>query len=148
MNAFPGLTWESKMVDFMDIKITKYNSNKIENTIFEQKMNLQLDIPPHSANLLGLLPGNVCSTLFRIFTLCLSKDDKVNHTKVFFMRLIAHVYKRNEIRYLFHKAIDFAKPTMVQPPKMKQTTMMPFYIYPSIQMIQHPSASKRHGAYM
>ena len=39
----------------------------------------------------------------------MSKDDKTNCTKVFFKRLIAHGYKGNEIRYLFHKAIDRAK---------------------------------------
>ena len=85
------------------------NSNKIETTIFEKKMNLHLYIPPHSAHPLGLLPGIVYSTLFRIFTLCSSNDDKVNCTKVFFKRLIARGYKGNEIRCLFHKAIDHAK---------------------------------------
>ena len=68
MNAFPGLTWEfserSKMVDFMDMTITINNSNKIETTIFEKKMNLHLYIPPHSAHPLGLLLGIVYSTLF------------------------------------------------------------------------------------
>ena len=54
MNAFPGLTWEfseqSKTVDFMDMTIAINNSNKIETTIFEKKMNLHLYIPPHSAH--------------------------------------------------------------------------------------------------
>ena len=35
--------------------------------------------------------------------------QKVTHTKVFFKQLIAHGYKGNEIRCLFHKAIDHAK---------------------------------------
>ena len=68
MNAFPGLAWEfseqSKMVDFMDMTITINNSNRIETTIFEKKMNLHLYIPPHSAHPPGLLPGIVYSTLF------------------------------------------------------------------------------------
>ena len=68
MNAFPGLTWEfseqSNMVDFMDMTITINNSNKIETTLFEKKMNLRLYIPPHSAHPPGLLPGIVYSTLF------------------------------------------------------------------------------------
>ena len=68
MNAFPGLTWEfseqSNVVDFMDMTITINNSNKIETTLFEKKMNLHLYIPPHSAHPPGLLPGIVYSTLF------------------------------------------------------------------------------------
>ena len=78
MNAFPGLTWElserSNTVDLIVMTITIDKANKIETTIFEKKMNLHLYIPPHSAHLPGLLPGIVYSTLFRIFTLCLSKD--------------------------------------------------------------------------
>ena len=89
--------------------ITINNSNKIETTIFKKKMNLHLYIPPYSAHPPGLLPGIVYSTLFRIFTLCSSKDDKANCTKVFFKQLIACGYKGNEIRCLFHKAIDRAK---------------------------------------
>ena len=91
----------------MTITITKVN--KIETTIFEKKMNLHLYIPPHSAHPPGLLPGIVYRTLFRIFTLCSSKDDKANHTKVFFKRIIARGYKGNEIQSLFHKAKDRAK---------------------------------------
>ena len=72
-------------------------------------MNLHLYIPPHSAHPPGLLPGIVYSTLFRILTLCSSKDDKAKHTKVFFKRLIAHGYKGNEICCLFHKAISGTK---------------------------------------
>ena len=98
MNVFPGLTWEfseqSNSVDFMDMTITINKANKIETTIFEKKMNLQLYIPPHSAHPPWLLPGIVYSTLFRIFTLCSSQDDKANHTKVFFKRLITREYKR------------------------------------------------------
>ena len=84
-------------------------ANKIEATIFEKKINLHLYIPPHSAHPPGLLPGIVYSTLFRIFTLCSSKDDKANCMRVFFKRLIARGYKGNEIQSLFHKAIDRAK---------------------------------------
>ena len=113
MNAFPGLTWEfserSKTVDFMDMTITINNSNNIEMTLFEKRLNLHLYIPPHSAHPPGLLPGIVYSTLFRIFTLCSFETDKLQRTKVFFKRLIACGYKGNEIRGLFHKAITRAK---------------------------------------
>ena len=61
MNAFPGLTWEfserSKSIDFMDMTISINNSNKIETTLFEKRLNLHLYIPPHSAHPPGLLPG-------------------------------------------------------------------------------------------
>ena len=81
MNAFPGLTWEfsepSTTVDFMDMTITINKSNKIETTLFKKRLNLHLYIPPHSAHLPGLLPGIVYSTLFRIFTLCSSENDKL-----------------------------------------------------------------------
>ena len=49
MNAFPGLTWEfserSKEVNFMDMTITINNSNIIETTLFEKRLNLHLYIP-------------------------------------------------------------------------------------------------------
>ena len=87
MNAFPCLTWEfserSKSIDFMDMKISINNSNKIETTLFEKRLNLHLYIPPHSAPLPGLLPGIVYGTLFRIFYLCSSEKDKLQRTKVF-----------------------------------------------------------------
>ena len=113
MNAFPGLTWEfseqSKSIDFMDMTISINNSNKIETTLFEKRLNLHLYIPPHSAHPPGLLPGIVYGTLFRIFTLCSDEEDKLQRTKVFFKRLIARGYKGNDIRTLFHKAITCAK---------------------------------------
>ena len=113
MNAFPGLTQEfserSKTVDFMDMTITINNSNIIETTLSEKRLNVHLYIPPHSAHPRGLLPGIVYSTLFRIFTLCSSETDKLQRTKVFFKRLIARGYKGNDIRGLFHKAITHAK---------------------------------------
>ena len=124
MNAFPGLTWEfserSSKVDFVDMTTTIDNSNKIETTLFKKKMNLHLYIPPHSAHPLGLLPGIVYSTLFRIFTPCSSKDDKAKHTKVFLKQLIARGYKGNEIRCLFHKAIDRTK-TYIGPTTKDET---------------------------
>ena len=87
MNSFPGLTWEfseqSKPVDFMDMTITINNSNMIETTLFEKRLDLHLYIPPHSAHPPGLLPGIVYSTLFRIFTLCSDEEDKLQRTKVF-----------------------------------------------------------------
>ena len=113
MNAFPGLTWEfserSKSVDFMDMTISIINSNTIETTLFEKRLNLHLYIPPHSAHPPGLLPGIVYGTLFHIFTLCSTEKDKQQQTKVFFKRLIARGYKGNDIRTLFHKAITRAK---------------------------------------
>ena len=63
MNSFPGLTWEfserAKTVDFMDMTISINDSNKIETTLFEKRLNLHLYIPPHSAHPPGLLPGIV-----------------------------------------------------------------------------------------
>ena len=112
MNSFPGLTWEfserSKTVDFMDMTITLNNSNMIDTTLFKKRLNLHLYIPPHSLHPPGLLLGIVYSTLFRIFTLCSCETDKLQRTKVFFIRLIARGYKGNEIRGLFHKAITCA----------------------------------------
>ena len=90
----------------MTISINK--SNNIETTLFKKQLNLHLYIPPHSAHPPGLLPGIVCGTLFRIFTLCSDNEDKLQRTKVF-LRLIARGYKGNEIRPLFHKAITCAK---------------------------------------
>ena len=132
MNAFPGLTWEfserSNTVDFMDMTITINKANKIETTIFEKKMNLHLYIPPHSAHPRGLLPGIVYSTLFRIFTLCSSKGDKANRTKIFLKQLIAHGYKGNEIQSLFHKAIDRAK-TYIGPTTEDETNHNNFILH-------------------
>ena len=104
MISFPGLTWEfskrSKTVDFMDMTITINNSNMIDNTLFEKRLNLHLYIPPHSAHPPGLLTGIVYSTLFRILTLCSCGTDKLQRTKVFFKHLI---------RGIFRKAITHAK---------------------------------------
>ena len=87
MNSFPGLTWEfseqSRTVDFMDMTITLNNSNMIDTTLFEKRLNLHLYIPPHSAHPPGLLPGIVYCTLFRIFTLCSCETDKIQRTNVF-----------------------------------------------------------------
>ena len=93
----------------MDMTITINNSNMIETTLFEKRLDLHLYIPPHSAHPPGLLPGIVYSTLFRIFTLCSCETDKLQRTKLFFKRLIACGYKGNEIRGLFHKAITCVK---------------------------------------
>ena len=113
MNAFPGLTWEfserAKSIDFMGMTISINNSNKIETTLFEKQLNLQLYIPPHSPHPPGLLPGGVYGTLFRFFSLCSDEEDKLQRTKVFFKCLIARGYKGNGIRTLFQKAITRAK---------------------------------------
>ena len=88
MNALPGLTWEfserSKSINFMDMTISINNLNRIETTLFEKRLNLHLYIPPHSPHPPGLLPGIVYGTLFRIFTLCSTEEDKLQLTKVFF----------------------------------------------------------------
>ena len=80
MNAFPGLTWDfseqSKTVDFMDMTITIKNSNMIEATLFEKRLNLHLYIP----HILPTLQGYsqiVYSTPFRSFSLCSSETDKL-----------------------------------------------------------------------
>ena len=113
MNAFPGLTWEfserAKSIAFMDMTISINNSNKIETTLFEKRLNLHLYIPAHSVHPPGLLPGIVYGTLFRIITLCSDEDDQLQRTKVFFKRLIACGYKGNNIRTLFYKAITHAR---------------------------------------
>ena len=87
MNSFPGLTWEfserAKSIDFMDITISINNSNKIETTLFEKRLNLHLYILPHSAHPPGLLPGIVYGTLFQIFTSCSTEEDTIQRTKFF-----------------------------------------------------------------
>ena len=93
----------------MDMTVTINNSNTIDTTLFEKRLNLHLYIPPPSAHPPGLLPGIMYSTLFRIFTLCSCETNKLQQTKVYFKRLIARGYKGNEIRGLFHKAIIHAK---------------------------------------
>ena len=89
--------------------ITLNNSIMIDTTLFEKCLNLHLYIPPHSAHPPGLLPGIVYSTLFRIFPLCSCETDRLQRTRVFFIRLIAHGYKGNKIRGFFHRAITRAK---------------------------------------
>ena len=66
MNAFPGLTWEfseqSKTVDFMDMTITINNSNIMETTLFEKRLNLHLYIPHILPTLQGYSRG-LCTAL-------------------------------------------------------------------------------------
>ena len=76
----------SKTVDFMDMTITLNNSNMIDTTLFEKRLNLHLYIPPHSAHPPRLLPGIVYIIQFHIFTLCSCDTDKLLRTKVFFKR--------------------------------------------------------------
>ena len=106
MNNYPGLTWEfnppSDKVDFMDLTIS-IHKGKITTSLFEKPLNLHLYIAPHSAHPLGLLPGIVHSTLFRIIT------DQILRTKVSFKRLQARGYKSNQIKPLILKAITRAK---------------------------------------
>ena len=113
MNAFPGLTWEfserDKTIDFMDMTISINNSNKIETTLFEKRLNFHLYIPSHYAHPPGLLPGIVYGTFFRILTYVQTMRINYNEQRFFFERLIARGYKGNDIRTLFHKAIMRAK---------------------------------------
>ena len=83
----------------MDMTISINNSNKIETTLFEKRLNLHMYIPPHSAHPPGVLPGIEYGTLFRIFTLCSTEEDKLQRTK-FFQQLIARGYKGDDIRTL------------------------------------------------
>ena len=92
----------------MDLTISITNGN-ISTSPFEKPLNLHLFIPPHSVHPPGLLPGNVHSTLFRIFTLCSDHNDRILHTKVFFKRLQARGYKSDHIKPLFNKAIARAQ---------------------------------------
>ena len=46
----------------MDMTISINNSNKIETTLLDKRLNLHLYIPPHSAHPPGLLPGIVYGT--------------------------------------------------------------------------------------
>jgi hypothetical protein len=112
MNQGRGLNWEfsnrSHKVDFMDLTIS-IHTNCIQTTLYEKPMNLYLYIPPHSAHLPGLLPGIIHGTLFRIFTLCTDDDDKKLRTQTFFRRLLARGYKVDNLRPLFHHAIERAK---------------------------------------
>ena len=111
MNNYPGLTWEfnqpSDKVDFMDLTISIQNG-QISTSLFEKTLNLHFYIPPHSVHPPGLLPGNVHSTLFRIFTLCSDPNDQILRTKVFYT-VQARGYKSNQIKPLFLKAIARAK---------------------------------------
>jgi len=112
MNRAPGLTWEfsdlSQQVDFMDLTL-RIDHGRITTTLYEKPLNLHLYIPPHSAHPPGLLPGIIFGTLFRIYTLCSSKEDTATRTKIFFQRLLARGYKAEKIRPLFLCAIETAK---------------------------------------
>ena len=149
MNTFPGLTWEfsecAKTVDFMDMTISITNANKIEITLFEKKMNLHLYIPPHSAHPPGLLPGIVYSTLFRIFTICSSEEDKAKHTKPSSSNSSPVDTKVTEYVASSIRQSLAQDPTLAPPLQKTQITMMSSYTYLSIQMIPHLFVSKRPG---
>jgi hypothetical protein len=112
MNQGRGLSWEfsnlSHKVDFMDLTIS-ISENRIQTTLYEKPMNLYLYIPPHSAHPPGLLPGMIHGTLFRIFTLCSDDSDRKLRTQTFLRRLLARGYKIDDLRPLFHRAIERAK---------------------------------------
>ena len=102
MNAFPGLTWEfserAKTIDFMDMTISINKSNKIETTTctFTSLPN------PLTHQDYSLVLYMVLCSGFSPY----AQTTRINYNEQrFFKRLIAHGYKGNEIRTLFHKAI-------------------------------------------
>ena len=84
------------------------STNDLHITLFEKAHNLHLYIPPHSAHLPGVLPGIVYSTLFRIFSLCSCKHNKITWTEVFQVSTCPWL-QRKPNKPLFHKAITHAQ---------------------------------------
>ncbi len=112
MNKCRGLEWTftepSKKVDFMDMTV-EIKDGRIVTTLYEKPMNLHLYIPPKSAHPPGLLPGMVFGTIFRIYTLCSTDDDKLNRTRTFYKRLKARGWQTLDLLPHFKKAITVAK---------------------------------------
>ena len=112
MNSNSGLTWEfselSLKVNFLDLTVN-LDQGIITTTLYEKELNLHLYIPPHSAHAPGLLPGIVFGTLFRIYTLCTTPEDKIQRTKSFYHRLKARGYQDDKLLPLFNKAIARAR---------------------------------------
>ena len=149
MNAFPGRTWEfserAKTIDFMDMTISINNSNKIETTLFKKRLNLHLYIPPHSAHPPGLLPGIVCGTLFRIFTLCSDNEDKLQRTKFFLNASLPVATKEMKSGHYSTKPLRMQNHTVDQHKMRMTTTTASSSTYRSIQTIPHLPVSKQNG---
>ena len=149
MNAFPSLTWEfserSKSIDFMDMTISINNSKRIETTLFEKRLNLHLYIPPHSAHPPGLLPRIVYSTLFRIFTLCSTEEDKLQRTKVFFNASLPGVTKETIFGHFSTRQSYVQKHNKDQQQLRTKTITASSSTYRFIQTIPHLPISKQHG---
>ena len=151
MNAFPGLTWEfserAKTIDFMDMTISINKSNNIETTLFEKRLNLHLNIPPHSTHLPGLLPGIVYGTLFRIFTLCSDNKDKLQRTKVFLNASLPVATKETKSGHYSTKPLRVQKHTVDEHKLRMTTTTASSSTYRFIQTISHLPASNQNGEY-
>ena len=149
MNAFFGLTWEfserAKSIDFMDMTISINNSNKIETTLFEKRLNLHLYILPHSAHPPGLLPGLVYGILFRIFTLCSDEEDKLQRTKVFLNASLPVATKETIFGHCSTRQSHVKKHTSDQHQLRTTTTPASFSTYRFIQTIPHLPVSKQPG---
>ena len=121
------------------------NSNKIETTLFEKRLNLHPYIPPHSAHLPGLLPGIVYGTLFRIFTLCSDNEDKLQRTKVFLNASLPVATKEMIFGHCSTRQLHVQKHTMDQYKLRTTTTTASSSTYCFIQTILHLPISKQPG---
>ena len=87
MNEFPGLTWEfselSTSVDFMDMTISINQSNKIETTLFEKKLNLHLYIPPMLPTHQGYSQGSYTAHYFESLLFAHPKMTNSNEQRFF-----------------------------------------------------------------
>ena len=149
MNAFPGLTWEfserAKSIDFMDMTISIKNLNKIETTLFENRLKLHLYIHPHSAHPPGLLPGIMYGTLFWIFTLCSDNEDNLQRTKVFLNASFPVATKKMISGHCSTRQLRVQKHTMDQYKLRTTTTTASSSTYHFIQTILHLPVFKQSG---
>ena len=149
MNAFPGLTWEfserAKSIDFMDMTISINNSNKIETTLFEKRLNLHLYIPPHSAHPPGLLPGIVYGTLFRISPYVQMKRINYNKQRFFLNASLPVATKETIFGHCSTRQSCVQKHTTDQHQLRTMTTTASSSTYRFIQTILHLPVSKQPG---
>ena len=89
--------------------ITINEGNTISTTLYEKAYNLHLYIPAMSAHPPGLLPGLVNSCIFRIYSLCSDKKDRVQKAKEFYRRLQNRGWPSDKLIPLFRAAIVRAK---------------------------------------
>ena len=113
------------------------NSNKIETTLFEKRLNLHLDILPHSAHPPGLLRGIVYGTLFRILPYVQMKRTKYKEQR-FFLNASLHVATKESIFGHFStKQSCMPKHTMDRQQMRTMTTIVSSSTYCFIQTILH-----------